>query len=114
MWQRVRESRIIPSMQPVRTVIETPTFQGQADEVWDEDERLGFIAWIAAHPLDGDVIPGSGGARKVRWGVKGRGKRGGVRIIYYDYAADGTLTLVMMYAKNERENVSPKTIEKAK
>lgn len=59
----VRESRII---QPVRTVIETPTFQKQAEKIWSESERLAFIDWIAVNPLAGDVIPGADGARKVR------------------------------------------------
>lgn len=51
----------------MRTVIETPTFQKQAEKLWSEDERLAFIDWIAANPLAGDVIPGADGARKVRW-----------------------------------------------
>ncbi len=50
----------------MRTVIETPTFQKQAEKIWSEDERLAFIAWIAEHPTAGDVIPGADGARKVR------------------------------------------------
>ena len=53
---RVRETRIIHGM---RTVIETPTFQKQAEKLWAEDERLAFIDWIAANPLAGDVIPGA-------------------------------------------------------
>ncbi len=59
----LRETRTI---QLVRTVIETPTFQRQAEKLWSEDERLAFIDWIAANPLAGDVIPGADGARKVR------------------------------------------------
>jgi len=49
----------------MRTVIETPTFQKQAERLWSEAERLAFIDWIAAHPLAGDVIPGADGARIV-------------------------------------------------
>jgi hypothetical protein len=48
------------------------------------DERLEFVGWIAANPLAGDVIPGSGGCRKVRWSRSGMGKRGGVRVIYFN------------------------------
>lgn len=66
----------------MRTVIETPTFQKQAEKIGSEDERMAFIAWIAEHPMAGDVIPGAEGARKVRWSVEGKGKRGGVRVIY--------------------------------
>lgn len=58
-------------MQSMRTVIETPTFQKQAEKLWSEYERLAFINWIAANPLAGDVIPGAGGVRKVRWGRSG-------------------------------------------
>jgi hypothetical protein len=97
----------------MRTVIETPTFQRQADKLWSEDERLEFFAWLASNPLAGDVIPGANGARKVRWSLPGTGKRGGARVIYFNYAADGTLLMVMMYTKAERENASPDDIERA-
>ena len=97
----------------MRTVIETPTFQKQADKVWTEDERLTFIDWIAANPLIGDVIPGAQGARKVRWSVAGRGKRGGVRVIYFNLTEQGVVVLVTMYTKNEQENIAVKEIKKA-
>lgn len=66
----------------MRTVIETPTFQKQAEKVWTEAERLGFIDWIAANPEAGDVIPGADGARKVRWGRAGSGKRRRARDLF--------------------------------
>jgi len=100
-------------MTNVRTVIETPTFQRQAEKAWSEDERLEFIDWIATTPEAGDVIPGADGARKVRWGRAGHGKRGGVRVIYFNFAEDGTVVLVMLYAKADRANVRPSDIEKA-
>lgn len=90
----------------MRTVIETPTFQKQADRLWTEDERLDFIAWIAINPEAGDVIPGADGARKVRWTRPGMGKRSGARVIYFNYAEDGTVLLVMLYAKSIRGNVT--------
>lgn len=49
----------------MRTVIETPTFQKQAERIWSDAERLDFIGWIAANPDAGDVVPGADGARKV-------------------------------------------------
>lgn len=97
----------------MRTVIETPTFQRQAAKLWTDDQRLDFIQWLAANPEAGDVIPGADGARKVRWALAGSGKRGGVRVIYFNYAEDGTVLLVMMYAKNERENVAAGDIQRA-
>lgn len=98
----------------MRTTIETPTFQRQADNYWTEDQRLDFLTWLAANPDAGDVISGADGARKVRWTLPGMGKRGGARVIYFSYADDGTVLLAMMYAKGDRENVSAKDIKKAR
>jgi len=92
------------------TVIETEKFQKLATVLWTEDERMAFIDWIAANPLAGDVIPGTQGARKVRWQVGGRGKRGGVRVIYFHLPVDGVVLLVLVYAKSQRQNVQPKDI----
>jgi hypothetical protein len=78
----------------MRTVIETPTFQKQAEKIWSESERLAFIDWIAVNPLAGDVIPGADGARKVRWGRAGAGKRGGVRVVYFNLTEQGVVVLV--------------------
>lgn len=97
----------------MRTVIETPTFQKQAEKVWSDDERLGFIDWIAQNPLAGSVVPGADGARKVRWSVAGQGKRGGARVIYFNVDAQGVVLLVAVYAKSEQENISPAAIRKA-
>jgi hypothetical protein len=96
----------------MRTVIETPTFQQQAESIWADGERLDFIAWIAANPLAGDVIPGGGGARKVRWQRAGTGKRGGTRVIYFNLSEEEVVLLVAVYAKSERENMSPKDVRR--
>ena len=100
-------------IQLMHTVIETPTFQKQADKIWSESERLAFIDWIAVNPLAGDVIPGADGARKVRWGRAGSGKRGGVRVVYFNLTEQGVVILVMMYAKSDQANIAPGDIEKA-
>ncbi len=63
------------------------------------------VAWIATHYDVGDVVRGSGGCRKVRWSRKGTGKSGGVRVIYYNMLEDGTIWLLLIYAKNEHENI---------
>ena len=65
------------------TVIESPIFTKLWPDYWSEDERGNFSAWIAENPDAGDVVPGSGGIRKIRWTRKGQGKRGGVRVIYF-------------------------------
>ncbi len=64
------------------TVIETSIFIKYAKEIWTDDERIEFINWIALNPLAGDVIPNSGGCRKVRWARQGMGKRGGSRVFF--------------------------------
>lgn len=95
----------------MRTVIATPTFEQQAEKVWTKAERLEFIDWIAANPLAGNVIPGAGGARKVRWGRTGSGKRGGVCVIYFNPSEQGTVVLTMLYTKSDRTNIAPGDIE---
>ncbi|HJU16457.1 MAG TPA: type II toxin-antitoxin system RelE/ParE family toxin [Stellaceae bacterium] len=63
--------------------------------------------FIARNPEAGDVIPESGGVRKVRWSRRGSGKRGGVRVIYFYYRTDMPLYLLMVYAKARRDDLSP-------
>jgi hypothetical protein len=87
------------------TVIETPTFQRTAGSIWKDGEREAFIDWIAANPLAGDVIPGTGNLRKVRWARAGMGKRGGARVIYYNVLDHGAIWLVVAYAKADLENI---------
>ena len=88
----------------MRTVAETSVFVKYAAEVWTEEEREEFISWIAANPEAGDLIPGSGGCRKVRWSVSGRGKRGGARVIY-TIAGDGVVWLLIVYTKSKFDNL---------
>lgn len=97
----------------MRTVVETPTFQKQADAVWSAEEREAFIDCIAADPDAGNVIPGADGARKVRWARPGMGKRGGARVIYFHLVGDEVVLLVMVYAKVERSTVKPKDIKRS-
>ena len=71
-----------------------------------EDERGAFSAYLAAHPDAGDVIPGSGGIRKVRWARVGSGKSGGVRVIYFLRTEQGELVLLTLYAKSKTGNIT--------
>ena len=87
------------------TVVETPTFAADAKDLWTEEERGAFCAWLAGHPEAGDVIPGSGGCRKVRWGRAGSGKSGGVRVIYFMCLANGELWLLVIHAKSVRGSI---------
>lgn len=97
----------------MRSVIETPSFQKQADKLWSEDERLDFVAWIAGNPLAGDVIPGTDGARKVRWSRPGTGKSGGARVVYFNLNEEQVVLLIAVYAKADRNSMAPHQIKKA-
>ena len=72
-----------------------------------DDEYREFQDYIIEHPEAGDIIKGSGGIRKIRWGAKGKGKRGGVRIIYYWQRPDSHIYLITLYAKNELADLTP-------
>lgn len=96
------------------TVIETPTFQRLAADVWSDAERLEFVSYIAANVEAGDVIPGAAGLRKVRWTRPGMGKRGGARVIYFTRNDRGDLVLLMVYVKAKFDNIPAATLLKLK
>ena len=96
------------------TVIETPTFVRLAGDYWNDEDRTGFINFIAGDPEAGDVVPGSGGVRKVRWGSAGRGKRGGVRVIYFNRLTNGEIWLLLVYGKSVRENIPAHVLRQIK
>jgi hypothetical protein len=96
------------------TVTETDDFIAFAAGVWNDEEREAFIVWIADNPLSGEVIPGTGGLRKVRWRRDGMGKRGGARVIYYNRLASGDIVLVLVYAKAKFDNIRPEVLRKIK
>lgn len=80
------------------TVIETDEFRAWAAKLWSDAEREAFIDWIAANPESGDVIPGSGGCRKVRWSRAGMGKSGGARVIYFLRLPRGEVVLLWSWS----------------
>jgi hypothetical protein len=88
------------------TVAETHMFRRQAEKIWGEDELAALVDHLALNPEDGDVIPGTGGVRKLRWGKAGVGKRGGVRVIYFYYRPDCPLYLLLAYAKAQASDLS--------
>lgn len=102
----------MPYNKMMYTIIETPTFTKLAMDYWTEEERGEFAAFIANHFDKGEFIPGSGGIRKIRWSRKGCGKRGGVRVIYYNRLALREVWLLLIYAKSVRDNI-PSHILKA-
>lgn len=88
------------------TVVETPSFQRDAAAALSAEERTEMISFLAANPDAGDIMPGTGGARKLRWRAQGRGKRGGVRVIYYYHNESLPLFLLNVFAKNEKANLT--------
>lgn len=88
------------------TVVETPLFQKQWPLYWSEEERGEFAAYIAKRRDAGDVVPESGGIRKVRWRRAGSGKSGGVRIIYFIRTVEEEVVLLTLYAKAKTDNLT--------
>jgi len=91
--------------------IESSIFQKYVYTYMDDDEYSALQWHLAQHPLAGDLIPRSGGLRKVRWRMQGSGKRGGARVIYYYRSKNNQIWLLTIYAKNEMENISTKVLE---
>ncbi|HEY0035629.1 MAG TPA: type II toxin-antitoxin system RelE/ParE family toxin [Longimicrobium sp.] len=87
-------------------IVETPVFTRRVTELLSHDGYRLLQAALLARPDMGAVIVGTGGARKVRWSVDGRGKSGGVRAIYYHATLDGVIYMLLIFAKNEQENLS--------
>ena len=88
------------------TVVETPEFIRRIDKLMDDDERAALILYLAENPTAGDLITGTGSVRKLRWGLEGRGKRGGARIIHFFHNSRLPLFLLTAFAKNERTDIS--------
>ena len=87
-------------------IIETSIFSRQVQELLTDDEyRLLQIA-IIQHPESGDLIPGTGGLRKKRWSLGGRGKRSGTRTIYYWAIDKNQILMLLIYSKNEKDDLT--------
>lgn len=87
-------------------IVTTTTYERAVRKLLSIAERDAMEAAIAADPLAAPVIPKSGGIRKLRWAGSGRGKRGGVRTIYFFLGKTATVYLLTAYAKARRDDVS--------
>jgi len=90
------------------TVVETPEFLSAMRKLMTEEQRAVLVDYLAYNPVAGDLIQGTGGVRKLRWGLEERGKRGGARVIYFFHSADTPLFVLTAYAKNEQADLSQK------
>jgi hypothetical protein len=88
------------------TFIETKIFSKRIARLISDSAFAVFQADLAQNPEKGPVIEGTGGLRKVRWNLKGKGKSGGVRIMYLFLKTDGVIHLVFVFSKSESSNLS--------
>ena len=94
--------------------IETKLFTRLVQDYLSDDEYAALQKALRADPEVGAIIPGSGGVRKLRWGAAGRGKRGGIRVIYFLRTRHGQIWMLTLYAKNVAENISARVLKQIK
>ena len=88
------------------TVAETGPFQRKSTSILSTEEKEDLIAYLSEHPNSGNLIQGTNGVRKIRWARANKGKRGGVRVIYYFHSEIMPLYLLAIFGKNEKANIS--------
>jgi len=98
----------------VLTFVETRLFTQLMQNYFTDEEYAALQNAIAANPEAGDMIRGSGGVPKLRWGPAGRGRRGGVRVIYYLRLRQGQVWMLTLYAKNEADSIPGPVLRKIK
>jgi hypothetical protein len=87
-------------------IIETSLFTKRIKELMTDELYSELKNTLVAYPESGKLIQGSGGLRKIRWGIASKGKRGGVRAVYYFANGKNQIFMLMVYAKNERSNLT--------
>jgi hypothetical protein len=96
------------------TFVETKLFTELVQDYLSDDEYAAMQQFLVVNPEAGDVIPASGGVRKLRWGVAGHGKRGGLRVIYFLRRRNDEVWMLTLYAKNVADNIPAKVLKKIK
>jgi mRNA-degrading endonuclease RelE of RelBE toxin-antitoxin system len=94
--------------------VELRSFAAVRDKYLSEDDYARLQLFLIENPDAGNVIPRSGGCRKLRWSTEGRGKRGGVRVIYFLRLNPAQIVFLTMYAKNVQEDIDPKLLRRLK
>jgi mRNA-degrading endonuclease RelE of RelBE toxin-antitoxin system len=92
-------------------IIETSIFTRQVQALLTDEEYRHLQRALVLHPNMGRVIRGSGGLRKARWSIAGRGKRGGLRVIYYWPVAQDKILMLFIYPKSERDDLTPEQLK---
>jgi mRNA-degrading endonuclease RelE of RelBE toxin-antitoxin system len=92
-------------------IVETTVFTRQVLELLSAEQYRQLQRILVSRPNAGPVIVGSGGMRKIRWAGQGKGKRGGVRVIYYWAVARDRLLMLLIYGKNERDDLTPNQLK---
>ena len=95
-------------------IIETPIFTRRVQEILSDEQYRLLQTYLINRPDSGKIIPGSGGLRKLRWSLGGRGKRAGIRIIYYWFVSQETMLLLFLFAKNEQDDLTPEQFRQLK
>ena len=90
----------------MQTVVELPEFLRKSENLLTNHQRLSIINYLAEHPASGDIMQGTGGIRKLRWSAQGKGKSGGVRVIYYFHNESVPLFLLTVFGKGEKANLT--------
>jgi mRNA-degrading endonuclease RelE of RelBE toxin-antitoxin system len=92
-------------------IIETTIFTKRISSLLTAEEYRNLQNELIFNPDKGKVIRGSGGLRKIRWGISGKGKSGGIRIIYYWIIKKETILMLLVYPKNEQDNLTPEQLK---
>ncbi len=91
---------------PLHTVVENPEFHRRVRRILTDAEQNELIGYLAANPDAGDPMPGTGGARKLRWEALGKDKRGGARVITFYSGAPVPVFLLTIFGKGEKVNLT--------
>jgi hypothetical protein len=93
-------------VQPWLTVVETRAYLARAEKLLSREERDAVVKMLAADPLCGELMVGTGGVRKARFAMEGRGQSGGARVVYFFFNDGAPVFLLAVFGKNEKANLS--------